>query len=118
MTSACRNIGNAGFSVVCAHVERYKALRNRKNLAALHDTYRAKTQVNAQTFLLKKDFFTRRFIAWAMAERLIDIAASDAHNTSSRACRMMDCYQFIAQAYGEACAHRLCVTAPREALGI
>lgn len=116
MVKAYRDVGNAGFSVVFAHVERYKALRNRKNMAALHDVYRVKTQMNAQTLLLRKDFFTRRWADWAMREELIDIIASDAHNTGTRACRMKECYELLKQTYGRALALRLCDTAPRETL--
>jgi protein-tyrosine phosphatase len=42
----------------------------------------------------------------------IDVAATDAHNVTSRPCRMRDGYQALQKRFGQEMADRLCIEFP------
>ena len=116
---ACRDMGNHGLNMVIAHVERYQCLHeNMKRLHELHDSYGVYLQMNCNSVLKAHGFFGDRFAKYAVKERLIDVAASDSHNVSSRACNMLACHDMLVRDYGEDMAYRLTEEQPKKILGI
>ena len=100
-------LGRAGYQPIYAHVERYACLNDLSNLEELHDDLDIIIQVNCST-ALDHGFFSGRWFRRAMKAELIDLISSDAHNTTSRRCRMMRCYESLKNDYGKDTAMRLC----------
>lgn len=93
MCEAARLFGNAGFTVIFAHVERFDPMRNFKHVRELREEYGVYMQMNANTVLMKKGFFADRWTRKMLDEGYIDCIATDAHNTTSRPCRMRECFE-------------------------
>lgn len=115
---AVRQLGNAGYAAVIAHIERYRCLRKIDNVALLHDELGADLQINASTFIAPNGFMTKRWLRKVMEEGFCDVAATDAHNTGSRPCRMKKCYETLKAEWGTDTAYQLCVARPRQLLGL
>ena len=105
---AIREFANAGLQMVCAHVERYQCLHeDMDRLYEMHDEYGVICQMNASTILRSHGMFGDRWARKALKAGLIDVAASDAHNTSDRACNMKECRRILVKDYGEDKAREL-----------
>ena len=118
MCDAARSIGNAGFNVIFAHVERYQALRNVAHVKELRDEYDVYMQMNANTIVTKKGFFFDRWVRHMLDECFIDCVATDAHNVSSRPCSMRICYEMLKERYGRETAREMCGGFQRNLLGL
>lgn len=114
--NAVRRLGNAGYTVVVAHAERYDGTRKVEDLLTLREDLGAYIQINARTFISPGGFFAKRWLRKVMENGCCDLAATDAHNTSSRPCQMKKCHETIAKEWGRDVADRLCVETPRQLL--
>ncbi len=114
LTHAALSLGMAGFNPIYAHVERYACLRKGSNLQLLRDEYGVFLQMNARTVLESgnKGFFADHWPRRVLSAGMIDIVASDAHDTKHRPCRMKSAYQLLIKQFGESYAKDLCVTIP------
>lgn len=108
LTSAASSFGMAGYNVLFAHVERYDALRSLKNVRTLREEYGVHMQMNANTVISKKGFFTDRWVKHMLSDGYIDCVATDAHNLTYRACKMRQCHEVLAAKYGKDLADELC----------
>lgn len=108
LTSAARNLGIAGYSAIYAHIERYRCLRQVRRVQELRDHFDVHMQVNASTLADRQSLGTRLWLKSCFKAGLIDLASSDAHNITTRRCRMRDCYQSLLDDYGRATARYLC----------
>lgn len=108
LAEAATSFGTAGYGVLFAHVERYDALRNLKNVSRLRDEFGVYMQMNCNTILTRKGFFTERWVRHMIEDGYIDCVATDAHNLSSRPCRMRQCHEMLAGRYGAELADELC----------
>ncbi|MBQ7455671.1 MAG: hypothetical protein IJS53_04445, partial [Clostridia bacterium] len=115
--NAVRRLGNSGFSVIVAHVERYRALHDLSRVQALRDDLGASIQMNAGTLIHPTGFGMKRWVSRMLEMELCDVAATDAHNVTSRPCRMKECYEALRQDWGEEYADRLCHENPLQLLG-
>lgn len=118
MAEAATSFGTAGYEVLVAHVERYDALRNLKNVRALRDDYSVYMQMNANTVTTKKGFFTERWVRHMLEDGYIDCVATDAHNLSSRPCNLRVCYDMLEGRFGKELADDLCGGFQRRLLNI
>ena len=118
MCDAARQIGNLGYSVIFAHVERYQALRNLKHVNTLREDYGVYMQMNTNTVITKKGFFFDRWVRHMLDEGYVDCVASDAHNVTSRVCRMRLCYEMLKERYGREAALDMCGGFQRRLLGL
>lgn len=116
LKAAVRALGNAGYDVVFAHVERYHCLRKTRHMEEMHDGFNVLMQMNASTICDKQGFFEDRWVDQALKCGMIDLVATDAHNTKERRCRMKACYDMLCQRYGKAYAQHLCIEVPTEVL--
>ncbi len=99
---------HSGFFPVLAHVERYHCLLRRPKLAAkLKARYDVLYQVNCATVVEEKGIWIKRFCRQMFGEGLIDVVATDAHDTVLRICRMKEAYRLLALRYGANYAARL-----------
>ncbi len=108
LCEAARMLGNEGLTVLFAHVERFDALRKIDCVKQLREEYGVFMQMNANTILSKNGFFTERWVRKMLESGYIDCVATDAHNTTSRPCRMKQCYQRLEELYGTDTAEELC----------
>ena len=113
---AAADLGNAGYTPVFAHVERYQALQNQLHIKALKADYGVYIQMNAHTVISSKGLFGNRWARKALDDDLIDIIASDAHNSSSRACNISEAFDFIRKRMGEKKAKSMTYTLPHKIL--
>lgn len=98
-----------GYRPVLAHMERYGcltswpplAIRLRKETGALY-------QVNCSSVLGRGRFIRKIFVRWLLKHRMVDLVASDAHNTTSRPCRMNAACRLLKEKYGSDYARKLC----------
>lgn len=118
LCDAARLIGNAGFGVIFAHVERYQALRNLGHVRQLREDYGVYMQMNANTVITKKGFFFDRWVRYMLDEGHVDCVATDAHNVSSRICNMRLCYEMLKERYGREIALDMCGGFQRKLLGL
>ncbi len=107
LLEAAQRVAGAGFVPVFAHVERYACLHKISQLQSLRQQYNVRIQVNARTVLHKHGFFRQRWIDRLFREGAVDYIASDAHDLPERHCRMLQCYEKLADCLGEDTARRL-----------
>ncbi|MBP7938300.1 MAG: hypothetical protein KAZ65_01710, partial [Clostridia bacterium] len=74
----------------------------------LREDYGVDMHMNANTVLMKKGFFADRWSRKMLDEGYIDCIATDAHNTTSRPCRMRECFEKLKASYGVEAAEELC----------
>jgi len=105
---ALEGLLSAGYLPVVAHVERYECLVQRpKRAYELKEKLDIYFQVNAATVLCRESRAVRRFVRLMMEDELIDAVASDAHNITTRAARMLKAWDVISDVYGTLYADRL-----------
>lgn len=105
---AAANVNNAGYSMVLAHAERYRALRWGDRLAELKADCGLKVQMNSSAILKAHQGWGDRWIRRMLREGLTDIVSSDSHNTSTRFCTLGQCAEMLSTVYGPEAAKRLC----------
>lgn len=118
LCEAARQLGNAGFTVLYAHVERYQALHSLKRVQELREEYGVLMQMNTHTVTARKGFFADRWVRHMLENGYIDCVGTDAHNTSSRPCRMQQCHEALTAKYGQEYADELCGGFARRFLGL
>lgn len=99
LRSAARKLSNAGYEPVFAHIERYRCLSKLERIKELREDYPVLTQVNANTFLHSRGFFKNRWLRRVLEDNLIDLVASDAHNTDTRPCRLGEAKQVLTRLF-------------------
>jgi len=103
-----RDVSNAGFIPVIAHIERYPNLWSKvKLIRQTRAGFNFRIQVDAEVFLDRIPFFERRFINALIKHDLIDYVASDAHDTSERRVCMREVYNVLCEKYGKKYARSL-----------
>ncbi len=118
LCDCARSFGNAGFTVIYAHVERYQAMQNLHHVRELRDEYGVFMQMNSNTVTRRKGFFTERWVRHMLDHGYIDCIGTDAHNTSTRPCSMRLCHEMLRQRYGQEYADSLCGGFARGILGL
>ena len=97
---AVRHLANGGYAAVLAHSERYPAITGDLQFTKyLQEKYGVLIQVNADTFVSRQQFHVKRFFKKAMQQGIIDLVASDAHNTRGRRTRLRDAHAVISANY-------------------
>lgn len=105
---------NGGYSPVLAHVERYTALRGKKqSLRELHANG-VLLQMDSKSVFGNFGMSTKVWSRSILDARLIDIVASDAHDVSRRSPGIDKCYRYIARKYGTDYADAVCRDVPRK----
>lgn len=99
---------NAGYTPILAHAERYRAFHGKQ--APLRE-FRHKgviLQADAQSLFRGFGFLVQRQCKKLLAEGMIDLFSSDAHDCTARPPEMDACFDYISKKYGRACAESLC----------
>ncbi len=105
---AADRLYRAGFHPIIAHAERIRCIvRHPELLEILRNEYGCYVQVNCDTVLKPHFFRERRFIRYALEEKLIDVVATDAHDTKHRPVRMRETYKKLRSIVGRKYAWQL-----------
>ena len=103
-----RDISNAGYTVIVAHIERYQSMWLRiQEIRRLKQDFGIRIQVNCDALLDKRSFFMKHFLNRLIREDLVDYVASDAHGTRYRKIRMAEADCYIRKKYGKNKAYAL-----------
>ncbi len=103
--NALRELTNAGFVPIIAHVERlWKIYRDCAFLADIRNTFGVRIQVDCDTVI--EDRFGWKTGA-LFKQELVDYVASDAHGTAQRKMRIDSAFQIIKRRYGEETARKV-----------
>lgn len=104
---AVREFASAGLTVIAAHVERYACLySDLSRLEELH-SLGVLCQMNGRTVLRAKRFMGDKWARKALSAGLIDLVASDMHNTTSRAQNLGEADRFLRKEFGDETANLL-----------
>lgn len=93
VTDAVRNLANAGYIPVLAHVERLRCFHGQTDaLHRLKDSFDLRVQVNADSIPDRRPLFSRNIALHLLQSGLVDYVASDAHDVQVRRIRMQAAY--------------------------
>ncbi|MBQ7059508.1 MAG: hypothetical protein IJM83_09465 [Firmicutes bacterium] len=106
-----------GFVPVIAHVERYPAAGSKEKVRALAKLG-ARIQVNAGSILGRDGLKTRFLVRSLLKENLVDVVASDCHDTEDRPCELQAAYYWIKEKYGASYAAAVLRDNPRKLLAV
>ena len=105
MLCAMGEILNSGYVPIIAHVERYAATT--PDLISDLKNAGARIQVNADAVLGRDGRYAKK-LAWTLLRAdLVDVVASDAHDTAERPPRLAQCYKKLIKKLGAETASRL-----------
>lgn len=112
---AVRNMSNAGYIPVIAHVERLKCFhRHMDELHQLKNCFCVRMQLNAESVLSKGGLFSRNVVPRLLKSQLIDYVASDAHDVQIRKMQIREAYLELCSSYGKEYADALTYENPME----
>lgn len=101
LETALQQVIRLRYRPILAHVERYECLvRQPAGARELAKAQEVSFQVNCSTLLEGKGFRVNRFVKGLLKDQLVRFVASDAHNISSRPCRMAQAYQALEKQWG------------------
>ena len=112
-----RLVKDRGLVPVIAHVERYPVIDSKAAVKALKELG-ARIQVNAGSVLGREGFRKRLFVRSLLKEKLVDVVASDCHDTENRPCELQAAYEWIRKKCGASYASDVLYRKPLEILGI
>ena len=118
LCEAADKLRDEGMTVIFAHIERYRTLRSVRQIETLKEDYGVRMQINAATLCEKQSFLTKHWRKKVLEDGLIDMVASDAHNTGERCCRMLKAWEWLREEMGQETADRLCGECQRELLAL
>lgn len=117
MKAVFDRLGCAGYLPIVAHVERYSFLwkKAREVLAMSRDD--VLFQVNADSLVLaEKNSPARKMAEKLLSRGIVDVIASDAHDTQKRSPRLAACQAYVEAHFGKAYAEMLFYTNPKNIL--
>ncbi len=112
LKNGIRFITMAGYTPILAHVERYRAVYPNKDIIKNLKKMGAVIQVNSR-HIAEKNMLGMYKCKPLLRERLVDIVASDCHNTERRSPDMRECYRHLSDNYGRQYADALMKINPR-----
>ncbi len=110
--SGVRFITMAGYKPILAHVERYKDLYNDCEAVRGLREMGAVIQVNSR-YVMKRDVFGKSKCKALLRENLVDVIATDCHDTKKRPPQMRQCYECISANFGKEYADTIMKINPR-----
>ena len=107
----------SGLVPMIAHIERYPVVDAKDTVKALKQMG-ARIQVNAGSVLGREGLKRRMFVRSILKARLVDVVASDCHDTMSRPCEVRAAFEWIRKKCGEEYAAKVLSENPRKLLGL
>lgn len=97
----------SGYEVILAHVERYKCITDKPELAGQLWEMGIHLQVNAGSICGDSGRKIKKFVQRLMDEDIVFCVGTDAHSAKHRAPRMKKAAEYVEKKYGEEYARRL-----------
>lgn len=113
---AVRQILNAGYIPVLAHVERYESFRRDLQEVEQLRSWGVLIQIDSQSVLGGLGHGAKRRSRQILKMRMADLIASDSHDMRSRPPQLRQCYEFIAEHWGHGYADFLFLETPLRVL--
>ena len=107
LITALSNISRKGYRPILAHFERYNCIANDFSLLKEAKDSGALIQINAQSILRFKIGKSSALTKKALKKHLVDIVASDAHDSKVLAPSLSKAHEKIAKKYGDDYAKRI-----------
>lgn len=107
---AVREISNAGYIVIMAHIERCRNMRRELELIdEMKRSFQMRVQVDCESLLDGglAGFRMRSFACSLIEQELVDYVATDAHDLTTRRARMEETYQYLRKKFGKNTARAL-----------
>ena len=105
-------IALAGYKPILAHVERYDDLFNDLDAIRSLREMGAVIQTNSR-YVMKRNIFGKSKCQKLLKEGLVDVIATDCHDTAVRPPQMRQCYDYVAENFGKKYADVLTKINPR-----
>ena len=105
---------SAGMTPVIAHFERYQCLHEDYALVHYLAEEEVPLQMNCNAILGKEGFRMKRFCKMALKDGVVDLLASDAHNTTDRSVHIQETADLIRKKFGEDTVAELLQTNPQQ----
>ena len=105
---------SAGMTPVIAHFERYQCLHEDYALVHYLAEEEVLLQMNCNAILGKEGFRMKRFCKMALKDGVVDLLASDAHNTTDRSVHIQETADLIRKKFGEDTVAELLQTNPQQ----
>ena len=112
MLEAVRFVQSCGYKPLIAHVERYAAVQKSPDSIGALIKQGALIQINADSVIGRCGLVMKFTCRYLLKHDMVNVVASDAHDTQMRAVRMKDCEAYISKHYGSEKAEQLLNTAP------
>lgn len=113
-----RDMSNAGYIPVIAHIERYRSLWFiTKRVQQLKHAYDFRIQIDCDALLARTSIFERMFVNKLLKMRLVDYLATDAHNVTDRGITIQEAYKVAKRRVGNRYARQLTFRNQCELLG-
>lgn len=109
-------VQSCGYRPLIAHVERYPAVMAKNQIRELIEMG-ARIQVNAGSVLGREGLRKRFFVRSLLKEHLVDVVASDCHDTENRPCELALAMEVIRKKAGSDYARKVLWDNPRMLLG-
>lgn len=97
---------------IIAHIEKYKDMYKKYDIVEELKCMGAGIQIDTDSVLGLSGNMQKRFCAGLLKRRLVDYAASDVHNMTSRRSSIANCADFIEKKYGEEYVKKIFVNNP------
>jgi protein-tyrosine phosphatase len=105
-----------GYQVAVAHIERYQAVQQQKDLARQMAETGAWLQLNAESVMGHSGLRCKWLCGRLLKEELVHLIASDAHDLEQRRPNLGDCARYLERKIGAGATRRLLCENPRELL--
>ena len=110
--SGIKFITLAGYKPILAHVERYVNLCD--DLDAVRSLREMGTVIQTNSrYVMKRNIFGKSKCRRLLREGLVDVIATDCHDTAVRPPQMRQCYDYVAESFGKRYADVLMKINPR-----
>lgn len=109
-------VRSQGYIPIIAHVERYQAVRENRDIVQRLTRMGAKLQVNADSITGRDGWSVKRFCRRLIEDGLLEFVGSDAHDTRERAPRIGECIKQVEKKYGRSLAEQLFIKNPASIL--
>ncbi len=112
MLNHIRRVIMLGYTPIIAHIERYRCIVEKSQRAEEVKAQGTMIQINASSVNGKGGWRLNGFVKKMIKNGIVDVIATDAHDTDIRAPHISDAYSYVEKKYGTDVAQRLFVKNP------
>lgn len=114
MQNLLRNVMLMGYLPILAHIERYQCLLEHEERIEELKSMNVVLQINAMSLMGESGRNIQKFLKKLIKKELVDVVATDAHTTQTRAPKIKDAACFIEKKYGTGVMEKLLINNPNK----